>query len=456
MSFTPLDLVEFYIGRFVAYPSEHALVAHTLWIAHTHLMDHWESTPRIAFNSPERGSGKTRALEVTEPLVPHPVHAVNVTPAYLFRKVGDGDAGRPTILYDEVDTVFDSKVRDTSEVRGLLNAGHRRGAVAGRCICVGQKVMTEEIPAYCAVALAGLGNLPDTIASRSILIDMRRRAPDEHVEQFRHRIHAVQAETIRGSLAEWCEELVLPTDPEMPPGIEDRDADCWEPLLAIAVAAGGDWPKRAWEAAIALVARSAERTQTTGMQLLSDLYDIFGGEARLSTETILERLHGLPESAWADIYGKPLNGRGLSMRLRKYGVKPKVLRIGDATPRGYSAADLDDAWRRYVLPIRQEAQQAQQRNTQQSSTQSPTQKLPETLEDLSPVADVADVADVALFPRRQRDVAHGVAHVADADLEERAAILEFDGGLSRAEAETRAVAEMPDIPEFLIRRSGTR
>ena len=39
MTYTPLDLVESYLRRFVAYPSEHALVAHTLWIAHTHLMD---------------------------------------------------------------------------------------------------------------------------------------------------------------------------------------------------------------------------------------------------------------------------------------------------------------------------------------------------------------------------------------------------------------------------------
>ena len=61
-----LKQVENYLGRFVAYPSEHARVAHTLWIAHTHLMDCWESTPRIALVSPERGSGKTRALEITE------------------------------------------------------------------------------------------------------------------------------------------------------------------------------------------------------------------------------------------------------------------------------------------------------------------------------------------------------------------------------------------------------
>src|SRR6476646_4257702 len=109
-----LNDVHAFLGRFVAYPSEHAQVAHSLWITHAHLMDAWESTPRIAFLSPEPASGKSRALEVTELLVPRPVCAVNVTPAYLFRKVGDED-GRPTVLYDEIDTVFGPKARDSNE-----------------------------------------------------------------------------------------------------------------------------------------------------------------------------------------------------------------------------------------------------------------------------------------------------------------------------------------------------
>jgi hypothetical protein len=100
-----LDDVESFIARFVVYPSEHARIAHVLWIVHAWLIDAWESTPRIAFLSPEPGSGKSRALEVTEPLVPRPIHAVNTTPAYLFRKVSDPN-GTPTILYDEIDTVF--------------------------------------------------------------------------------------------------------------------------------------------------------------------------------------------------------------------------------------------------------------------------------------------------------------------------------------------------------------
>ena len=112
-----LDEVEAFLARFVAYPSEHARVAHRLWIAHAHAMDAWDSTPRIAFLSPEPGSGKTRALEVSELLVPRPVEAVNATPAYLFRKVSD-PAGAPTILYDEIDTCSAPKAKDNEEIRG--------------------------------------------------------------------------------------------------------------------------------------------------------------------------------------------------------------------------------------------------------------------------------------------------------------------------------------------------
>ena len=108
-------------------------------------MGAWDSTPRIAFLSPEPGSGKTRAMEVTELLVPNPVAAVNVTPAYLFRKVGS-EEGPPTILFDEIDTVFGPKAKEHEELRALLNSGHRRGAVAGRCVVRGKIIETEEIP----------------------------------------------------------------------------------------------------------------------------------------------------------------------------------------------------------------------------------------------------------------------------------------------------------------------
>ena len=119
--------------------------------------------------------------------MPRPVHAVNTTSAYLFRKVSDPE-GLPTILYDEIDTVFGPKARDNEDIRGMLNAGHRSGAVAGRCVVRGTEVHTEELPAFCAVAMAGLNDLPDTIMSRSITVRMKKRAPSEQVKPCRQRI----------------------------------------------------------------------------------------------------------------------------------------------------------------------------------------------------------------------------------------------------------------------------
>jgi hypothetical protein len=222
-----LDSVYAFLGRFVAYPSDEARIAHTLWIAHTHLMDAWENTPRIAFLSPEPGSGKSRALEITELLTPRPVLNVNASPAYLFRKVSDPQ-GRPTILYDEIDTVFGDKAKDNEELRGLINAGHRKGATAGRCVTKGDNIVTEDFPAYCAVGVAGLGNLPDTILTRSVVIRMRKRKRDEVVEHYRRRLHEPEGTALREQLEAWAATLkdtIGDVYPEMPEGVEDRNAD---------------------------------------------------------------------------------------------------------------------------------------------------------------------------------------------------------------------------------------
>jgi hypothetical protein len=315
-------------------------------------MDAWESTPRLAALSPEPKSGKTRLLEVTELLVPRPVHAVNTTPAYLFRKVAD-EAGSPTILYDEIDTVFGPKAKDNEDIRGLLNAGHRRGAVAGRCVVKGRVIETEELPAYCAVALAGLNDLPDTIMSRSIVIRMRRRAPNEVVEPFRHRVHSKEGFALRDEIAEWSEIISVDGWPVMPDEITDRDADIWEPLLAVADAAGGGWPERARHHAVALVTNSTMATGSLGVRLLGDIKKVFdeSGKDHLSTVDLIAALIAMDESPWGDLHGKALDARGLSRRLSNYAVKPGSQRDGGSTFKGYNRADLADVWSRYVTNV---------------------------------------------------------------------------------------------------------
>jgi hypothetical protein len=351
---TILDDVHTFLGRFVIYPSKEAHDAHVLWIAHAHVMDAWESTPRMAFLSPEPASGKTRALEVSELLVPNPVEAVNVSPAYLFRKVGGQEGGLPTILYDEIDTVFGPKAKENEEIRALLNSGHRRGAVAGRCVVHGKTVKTEEISSYCAVALAGLGWLPDTILSRSVIVRMRRRAPHEKITPFRRRVYVKEGNKLRDQLAAWAAGAVkemTEARPAMPDGIEDRNADMWEALLAVAEAASEHWPKRAQAAAVTLVTAAAEREPSLGISLLSDLRDIFGERDQMTTAEILQALHSLPEAPWNDLKGKPLNDRGLATRLRQYEVKSRTLNLGgEARAKGYAREDLHGAWKYYLAP----------------------------------------------------------------------------------------------------------
>ena len=351
-----LDDVETFLARFVVYPSEAARVAHTLWIAHTHLMDAWDSTPRIAFLSPEPGSGKSRALEVTELLVPRPIHAVNASPAALFRKVSD-QAGRPTILFDEIDTVFGPKAKDNEDTRGMLNAGHRRGATALRCVVRGKEVDVVEFPAFCAVALAGLDDLPDTIATRSVIVRMQRRAPGEFVEPFRHRLQEPEGLELHDRLAKWADEIlaeVTDTWPVLPDEIQDRDADVWEPLIAVADMAGFGWPARARVTAVTLVTDKSQdgRAGSLGIRLLADLRDFFAlntTTSKSSTTDILHYLIDIDESPWGDLRGKPLDARGLSRRLAKYGIKPGAHRDGERVFKGYDADHFADAFARYLV-----------------------------------------------------------------------------------------------------------
>ncbi|MGM9335607.1 DUF3631 domain-containing protein [Streptomyces murinus] len=352
--------VEAFHRRFNVFPSEAAYVAVALWDAHAHLLDCFDSTPRLAFLSPEPGSGKSRALEIVETLAPQPMTAVNASAAALFRAVS-GPNGRPTILFDEIDTIFGPKAGDNEELRGFLNAGHRRTGVTYRCIGDGGNQTVQAFPSYCAVALAGLGSLPDTIMTRSVIIRMRRRARNEKVEPFRARIHEAEGHKLRDRLAQWTEqarEQVVDSWPEMPEGVTDRPADVWEPLLAIADAAGGDWPERARAACVTLVTASkANDKGSLGVRLLTDLRDhVMVGIDRLPTVAILDRLNAMDDAPWADLHGKPLDNRRLSRMLAEYmtadnePITSRNIKTAGSVLKGYYAADLSDAWARYCPP----------------------------------------------------------------------------------------------------------
>jgi len=349
-----LDDVESFLRRFVAFPSEAAAVAVTLWAAHAHAVASFESSPRLALLSPEPGSGKTRTLEVLDLLVPNPLHVLNASAAVIFRAV---DAEHPTLLLDEVDVIFGHRSKDDNEdLRGLLNAGHRRGAQVPRC--VGPSHEMRRFDVYAAVALAGLGDLPDTLMSRSIVVRMRRRAPGETVQPYRQRVHALEGRELHDRLVDWTagigDELAAAW-PTMPVGVEDRPADVWEPLLAVADAAGGVWPERARSACVELVQVAASGEASLGVRLLGELREVFGEADALFTETILDRLHKLDEAPWADLRGKPLDGRRLARMLAQYEVRSTTVKVDGKALKGYRREHLHDAWTRYLAPVPQQA-----------------------------------------------------------------------------------------------------
>lgn len=344
--------IERWLRSFVAYPSEASVVAHTLWVAHAHLVDAFDNTPRLAFLSPEPGSGKSRALEVTEPLVPRPVITVNSSTSYVFRKISD-DAGLPTLLMDEVDAVFVSRTSESSEeLRGLLNSGYRRGAVAGRAAVRGKEIVTEEWPSFCAVAMAGLNALPDTLMTRAVVVNMKRRRPEDRVQPYRRRVYETDARALYARLADWADSVrptLLDAWPELPDGVEDRDADVWEPLLAVAEAAAGEWPERARDAAVTMIEEAHQKPATLGIRLLTDLRTAFADEPVVATSELLDRLHAMDGAPWASIKGQPIDARFLANMLRKYEVPTnRTHRVQGVVVKGYRAADLADAWTRYV------------------------------------------------------------------------------------------------------------
>lgn len=343
-----LDEVRAFVHRFVAFPSDAALTAVVLWVAHTHAVEHFYTSPRLTMLSPEPQSGKTRVLEVLDVLVATPMFSFNASPAAIFRTLAKKQV---TLLFDEVDAVFQQRGQGDSneELRALLNAGYKRGAEIQRC--VGPRHDVQPFPVFAPVALAGLNDLPDTIMSRSIIVRMRRRLDSEHVEPWRSRIHEPEAESLRERLAAWVArvgERAGDAFPELPDGIEDRPAELWEPLLSLADEAGGHWPETARGAAVQMVEVAESREASLGMRLLQDLRAVWkDDEEALETAVILERLHALDESPWADLYrGKGLNARGLAKLLGRYELRSR--QVHPANKKGYSRADLEDAWDRYL------------------------------------------------------------------------------------------------------------
>lgn len=346
-----LDELRAKLTRYVVLPSLEAADAVTVWIAATHAQAAWAHAPRLVIRAPERRCGKSRLLDVVEATCHAPLITINASTAAVYRAIGTDTP--PTLLIDEADTIFGPKAGDANEdLRGLLNAGHQRNRPAIRWDHTTRSL--ETIPTFAMAALAGIGAMPDTIEDRAVIMRMRRRAPGETVAPYRVRRDGPPLKHLSARLTDWLgrhlDELEA-AEPVMP--LEDRAADTWEPLVAVADLAGGDWPERVRDAAVVLTAEADESSGASErVRLLADCRAAFAELDAIPTGTLLERLKADPETPWSS-YGP--NGSGLTAMklgdlLREYDIRSRNIRfpqpIGQA--KGYTRADFTDAWTRYL------------------------------------------------------------------------------------------------------------
>jgi putative DNA primase/helicase len=318
-----------------------------LWTAHTHCFEDFDHTPRANARSADKNCGKTTLLDVMATMVARPLRTENITPPVLFRLV---ELHKPTLLLDEVDAYLN----DNEELRGLLNAGHRRGAKAYRC--EGENNTVRGFSAFAPAALAGIGALPGTLHDRSIVIKLVRAKPGEIAARFDSRRIQSEKELCR-KLARWTadkSDWLKNCDPQLPETAFNRLADNWRLLFAIAEAAGGDWPQRARAAFMALTATADLDAQGVGTLLLSDIANIFAtsGEDRIASTKLaaaLSEIEGRPWAEWGK-HRKPISANQLANQLHRFGVSPEVRRFGDETFRGYLLGDFQEAFSRF-LPV---------------------------------------------------------------------------------------------------------
>jgi hypothetical protein len=343
-----VNLIAF-IRRFVALSEAQALLI-AMWIIHTHALDAADTTAYLNIHSAEKRSGKTRLLETLDLLVARPWFTGRVTSAVLVRKVA---AETPALLLDESDAAFKGDREYAETLRGVLNAGFRRGGVASLCVGQGANLTYKDFPVFCPKAIAGIGILPDTVADRSLPIELRRRRPSERVERFRRRTVGPQARALQEVAAAWAQEhlkALVEAEPELPEMLDDRAQDIIEPLLGVAEEVGGEWPKQAREAAVALLTgEHREEAESLGVQLLRDCRTAFNesGEDSLATDKLLGRLHAPEDAPWRALQGEPLDANRLALSLsfnpKSYGSAPAV----DIGERGEHDGSL---WTPYLNP----------------------------------------------------------------------------------------------------------
>lgn len=336
-----VDVVEL-LNSYVSL-TEGAAVAIALWIFLTHTIEVARVAPILSIMSPVRQCGKTTLLGLLLRLTFRPMPSANLTAAVLFRTV---DKWSPTLLVDEADTFLLNSV----ELNGVINSGHtRETAYVHR---IGRANTAERYSTFCPKAIALIGKPSDTILARSIGVHQRRKLEDEVKKTLLPREN-VEIASIRARIARWSRDNLLRIENAQfvrPKLGNDRTADNWEPLLAIAQALGPNCFDAATEAATLLTYKHAQ-VSCTSEDLLRDIKAVFEKTKakRLPTGLLIGELCADDESPWPEFRkGRPITPPELSKLLKAFEIQSMNLRFNDVVVKGYMQEQFEDSFSRYV------------------------------------------------------------------------------------------------------------
>jgi putative DNA primase/helicase len=315
-----------------------------LWTLHAWTMDAGDISPFVALVSPTKRCGKTSVLILLLYLTPRSELASNISSSALFRYI---EEIRPTLLIDEAD----SFAKDDEEMRGILNSGHTKAAAhVIRNVEVNGEHKPRRFSTWAPKAIATIRSLADTLEDRAVVVTLQRKPRGATVARLRKRDNNEFAELRRKALR-WANDnsgrLVDP-EPSIPDALNDRAADNWRPLLAIADLAGGGWPAKAREAALIL---SGEEVPSLNVELLTDIRKAFGNLGCIASADLVEALVADPERPWATCgkNGKPLTQNHLARLLRSFRIISETVHpVGRPHAKGYLRAHFEEVWEGYL------------------------------------------------------------------------------------------------------------
>ena len=340
-----LDSIFETLKRFIAAKPE-VLRAATLWTSFTWFIDDVRVAPLAIITSPEKRCGKTLLSIVMSRLCRDPLLASNISPSALFRSI---EKWKPTLILDETDTFL----KENEDLRGLINSGHTQNT-AFVIRCTGDNHEPTQFNTFGAKLLAGIGNLPETIMDRAVVLRLRRKKPDEKMERIRKTPDALFDELCRKQARFSADhsKTIADANPTIPENLNDREQDNWEPLLAIADAVGGHWPETARRAAVEL-SQNEDDQSSIAIQLLSDIRQIFSEKdiESISSVDLIEALCADEERPWSTFkQGAKITARQVASKLRGFDIKSKSLRINGRVMKGYKLKDFEDSFQRYLVP----------------------------------------------------------------------------------------------------------